>query len=102
MTHTPNEETGKIKAILKDLNKNQRLIESYMDYEHNSRLDPYHSSLDMLQPVLEKILRSEYFLFASKFDTHNKAFIQAVRYMDTFKLYLFVINFIKMFDVKLK
>jgi len=81
---------------------NQKLLENYMGYPESIRLEPYHSSLDMIQPILEKIRKSEYFLFADITDEYRIKYELAAIEMDCKKLYDFSVEFIKMFDIKIK
>jgi len=82
--------------------QNQHLIESYMDYPESVRLEPYHSSIDRIKPILEKIRKTEYFLFADVTDKYRIMYEKAAIEMDAQKLYEFSVEFIKMFDVKLR
>jgi hypothetical protein len=69
----------------------QRQIENFMGYHNNHRLQPYHSSLDFLQPVLLKIIRTKKY---DNYDYWQEHYKYGVMKLNIKALYKFAIKFI--------
>tara|TARA_R110000824_G_scaffold69302_8_gene178661 strand:- start:3392 stop:3667 length:276 start_codon:yes stop_codon:yes gene_type:complete len=79
------------------LDKEQHLIHEYMQYNANHTLIPYTQSLDLLSPIVHKIIKSKYFSHTDcgKTDMYESLFQEAVLQLNTKKLYKFVIKYIQ-------
>tara|TARA_R110002020_G_scaffold31694_7_gene98455 strand:+ start:8117 stop:8392 length:276 start_codon:yes stop_codon:yes gene_type:complete len=79
------------------LYKEQNLIHEYMKYTADHRLIPYTQSLDLLSPIIHKIIKSKYFSHTDcgKTDMYESLFQEAVLQLNTKKLYKFVIKYIQ-------
>jgi len=82
------------------LYKEQRLIHNFMGYHNEQTLLPYTQSLDLLSPVIHKIIKSKYFSHTDcgKTDMYESLFQEAVLQLNIKKLYKFVIKYINYED----